>query len=405
MNCTELTIFLQKVLDKRELIYDPKDESIFETHKLVEEVEETWEKNQPFNMFLRVELSQELDLSHVGDFYDGWAVAVRDGLNVYVNKDGEFLRGEDGEILEFVYEYADRFSEGIAATIRDGKLVFIRIDGSFISGNFSYSIDIPWHYRFAAGIACARPEDKGFPKYINKDGIFPENLNRRVRWASRFSEDGYAAPDLLDNSQPKAWSFVNQSGENLTVEDGCEYFPAVVNFSEGYAWVKAVLSNGEKEWRVIDTGGKYQRNILGIITRIFQADRVSVRPFKCGWGRVEDNVTKRSQFFSPQREVLVDENGNNLFESAQDFSEGYSIVKIDGQYQLLGMDGRYMRDEDGEIVAFRNIKAFYKGTYIGFEDGLINIVIKKDNPSDERWQYMDHRGRIVEFGNKTSSKS
>jgi len=398
MNCNELTTFLQKVLDKRGLIEVPQDDQFREIQDIIEEVELVWEKVQSFNLFLRIELSRKLGLSYVGDFYDGWAVAVKDGLNVYVDKEGEFLRGENGEVLEFAFGYADRFSEGIAVAIKDKKIVFIRQDGSFLPGEHYYNMDIPWYWRFNAGVARACPTESEFPKYIDKEGVFIDELNAKVDWADRYSRDGYAILKVDMGNEDPIWSLMDTKGNNLIAEDGSEYFVYIVNFSEGYAWVEVELSTGEKEWRIIDTDGKYQRNSLGIIARVFQGDRVHPRPFQYGWGRVEDNITKRSQFFSPQGDVLVDEYRNSLFEGAQDFFDGYAVVKVDGQYQLLGMDGRYLRNEGGDIISFLNIMAFQKGTDVGFEDGLIHIHMRKKDPKDECWEYMDQRGRIIKFG-------
>ena len=405
MICSELTTFLQKVLDKRELIYDPQAERASEIEELIQTIERMYEKIEPFHILLRIRLSRELDFTYIEDFHDGWAVAEKEhGESVMmVNVEGDIMRGEEGNVLEF-YD-ADQFSEGVAA-VRPQKgleLRFLKTDSTFIDGNFGMEQSDLDQYRFSFGLGVACSPGSKTPKYINMHGKFGLELNKKTSYASRFTPDGYATfihRPSTSTSQDMLLGFVDPNGEILQTEDGGEFFDEIREFSDGYAWVKIKSWDGQIWWRIIDTGGCYQRDkhnqIIGI------EEGMTVSKFHNGWAKIKINNTNKTFYLNPKGEYLKDETGGKMFwRIAHDFSEGYAVVRED-DWQIIDIHGQYLRDDNHEIIKLHN-----PGD--GFVNGLLAEHIPVQDGPDP-WNnhieiiHMDCEGKFHRFGNNQSLK-
>ena len=403
MNCKDLTTFLQKVLENKGMIYDPNDDQLGDVQKLIDEIEEIYVINEPYHYNFRVRLSREHNLSYVGEFHEGWAIAepdINDHTSHYcfINMQGEFLRGEDGEILDF--PLADRFSEGIAAvnTREEDYQRFIRTDGTFLNGFYKRTIssDIEKH-RFVSGRALVQRKD-GEEVYINSlctliHGTFDKPL-------TPFSNDGFAMV-----SAAYAWGevekFKSKGGDYLTLED--DSYKSISNFSEGYGIVGKTEDGGQNyDIRLVDTNGRFVRDGNGkIVSRYLDMRDRKIYPFHNGYATI---VVGDSTFFFLDKAMnysFADETGETVFYCTigqHSFEDGLMPVRVkqeDGteNVRILKSDGKYLRfcegEKKGEIIELdKNTGGFN-------EDGLARAYV--EGYIFEQW--IDRKGRVVLFGN------
>jgi|GEM_PF-493825 len=423
MNCKELTTFLQRVLKNRDLFVDP-GENFDDTQALIDEIREIAEHYMPYNLGLRLEISRCLNLSYVGDFYDGWALAIRNGLNVFVNKEGELLKGKDKKVLEFAAGYADRFSEGIAAVIIGGKLRFLKTNGTFIRGNFENKFDKPEEYRFSGGIGMVYLADSmTYPHFINKDGVIINSLEKSLQM-TKFT-DGYSRFfhfSTTSTVQHNSYGYIKKDGDKLALEDGKQYLENAQEFSEQLAWVQIEVDPklNKKAWRLIDINGKYKKFLADYL--LGRWSDISLNPeektpeeFHSGLSQVV--VKARGVYFMDQEmHYLIAEDektpfgttSRSYFQTASSFCDDFAVVTRDhtkGYHVLVrkNLGGKYLRDENGRIVTVGLVDLDRRGRPAGFTDGLLKCVPNVKSGEPGSWQYMDTAGRIVKFGG-TSSK-
>lgn len=407
MNCKELTTFLQKVLDQRELIENPV-ENFERTERFIAEIESVYEKFETYHYGLRIRLSKEHNLSYVGEFHDGWATAcpdINDHTSHYyfMNMQGELLRGEDGAILDF--PLADRFSEGIAAVYtKEGDQRFIRTDGTFLSGVYKrtpVSADLKKR-RFVSGRALVQA-DNGKEVYINVECVsIHGDLEVPI---TPFSDDGYAMVSAVTKYGRTTTEFMSTEGwgDFLNIEDR-SYVP-LANFSEGYGIVGKTEDGGQNyNIRLIDTNGRFVRDAEGkILSRCIDMRDSEIYPFHNGYVAF---VVNNNTFFFIDKTMnysFKDETGESVFYrvvggSQHSFEDGLMPVRIkndDGTetVRVLMSNGKYLRyfegDKKGEIIELdRNAGGFN-------EDGLARTYVDGFVLS----QWIDRKGRVVPFGN------
>ncbi|MCX6808294.1 MAG: WG repeat-containing protein [Candidatus Berkelbacteria bacterium] len=381
MNCQEITKFIEKVFTQKELIFGVSLSSLPESIALVDEIKDTAEKCSPYslNILKRVNLSNKLDLSYVGDFYDGWALAKKGGMKVFVNTKGDFLLGQDGKPLEFTA--ADRFSEGLAAVRVDGKLRYLKLDGTLLPNEYTPMHGDLEYLRFSEGFAPIVPNRGTDQKlYLRRDGtemLMPDSMIS----LGHFGKEGYALIYFKDAS----YQFMSPLGLILEAQNGSTRFRSAAAFSDGYAPVKT--SEG---WSFMDRRGKFRKGKSGkeLVLTDRNIDGIGSQRDGWFWVRVEEDKQK---FVNLDGDYFVDEFGRDKFDAASSFSEGFALIYTDNpdgkgvKHSFVDVNGKYLRGKDGKILEFDHAREF--------DDGLIRV---RDELSSAK--YIDHNGREINFG-------
>lgn len=364
---------------------------------------------------LRVRLSKELDLSHVGDFHDGWALATResDGKEVYVSQVGQFLKDETGRIYEFEPGKADRFSEGIAAAIVGEYVIYIEPDGYRIPGEFKteQGRTNPQDFRFSGGISEPVKTTGNIRIFIDQNGKEQPGLGTYFGAVMRFSNDGLAKCEWKTNfTQPSGtFGFVFKNGMHLRVGNQ-EGFVNVTEFSEGYAWVKKDYNS---DWQIIDKSGKFikfeERLASGNITTEVRTSPDSIpHEFHNGWSKVV-HPGAEVYFINPNADSLRCEHDADTgqftnFNVAADFQENMCVVRQNSGegFKIMDTNGKYLRDKNDKIIELFDVRSKDPNkTDAGFSDGLIECKFLINSSRVKcPWVYMDKRGRVVKFGKK-----
>jgi len=396
MNCQELTTFLQKVLDNRGLIFEPKDEELEEAFALKEEIERAAEDESLYNQNIRsrVKLSQELNLSYVGDFYDDWAVAIRkeSKRTVFVDKYGNFFKGPDDEVLEF--EEADRFSGGIAAVLvisdDPAKIRFLKKDGTFLNGFYCQSQDSDLsRHRFSLGFALGSEDNKSI--YVKSDGTTID-IGGNYETANPPSDGAWA----LMKERTGLYEFHSFLGKGrLMTEFGNDTFDDAAQFSEGFAPIKI-----NDDWIFINTEGKFCRRkedntIVQIHRSFWNPQRIAkIESRHNGWFRFTAGALYG--FVKEDGSFFQDEAGSRRFVWTSNFSEGFAIIRFNvgdhAIFRYIDIAGKYLRDEDGKMLEFTHAQ--------NFNEGL--ALVQQTAGAEAVW--MDRQGRIIEFGKNISDK-
>ncbi len=411
MTCQEITKFIENVSTNIGLIRE-SGKRIAEAHsfmlEIINKADQMAEHLMPDNLGIRIELSKKLDLSFIGDFHDGWALATHksDNKDCYVNRVGEFLRDEAGQVYEFEHGMADRFSNGIAVGLKSNRAFFIKTDGSQIPpGRFTTKQDLtdkPQDYRFLGGfIKCIESGTHfGRQSFINIQGEIQTQLKDKVG-IQRFTADGLAKFDRRTTIGGQG--FFEKHGNVLQVEGTNSVFSEVTEFSEGYAWIK---QDNHSDWQLIDTSGHYVPYIETLsgessTIKVFENDipgdfhnglaRI-IRPGKAVWFLYIENRCLRSEFCPPMEHF-------SNFDVAADFQEGLAIVRENSGegFRIMNTEGKYLRDKSGQIIELFDVDSEdVNKTKAGFCDGLLKcrFTIGSD------WVYINKLGQIVKFGNK-----
>jgi len=388
MNCNELTTFLQKVLDNRDLIFEPKDGQLEETVELKDEIEKVVEENTPYNrnLRLRVELSERLKLNYVGDFHDGWAVATnRRNKWVFVDKEGDFLTHAEGDIWEF--DDADQFSEGVAAVEVDGHIRYITTSGIFFSGTYSKGSANLAFRRFSNGVARVDIEDT--QKYFHKrDGSPLINLGDAYSYVGKMSAEGLAR--FVKKTTDKQGFLDKRGREWARLPVFSENILAVTAFSEGYAAIRHKnITDSKTWWSFIDSIGNFYNNVLKEIH--LDGEEIEVMDsLDCGWFMCIFKGGRQYGYVNLNGEFLKSEDSKDRFEGAFHFYEGLARVFVTNDQnrhvtRFINTRGKYLRDEDDNILEFT------KAT--DFNDGLANVIF--DNGDQ---YYLTKTGDLIRFG-------
>ena len=388
MNCKELTTFLQKVLDKKGMIYDPQDGQLGDVQELIDEIEKVFKEETPYNRNIRfrLKLAEQIGLmTYVGDFHDGWALA-KDQLGnlMYVNKEGEFLKGENGEVI--IPSSGDRFSEGLAAVIDKNALKFLKPDGSFLAGEFSgRTSDITFH-RFSNGLARVEIEDT--KKYFLKSDGNLLDLGDLYSYVGKMSVEGLARFMKKTTGEQ---GFINKRGNHWSrLPIPPENILSVTSFSEGFAAVSHKnIFDSKVWWSFIDDTGNFYRNEFRE-THLDGEEIEAMDSLNCGWFKCVYEGGLRYGYINLAGESLKTEDGIGTFTLSSDFCEGLArvFVKNDlGLYvmRFIDVQGKYLRDDEGNICEFTKAE--------DFDDGLAKVTF--DN--GEQF-YLTKTGELVQFG-------
>ena len=392
MNCKELTTFLQKVLDKRELIYDPQDEDIEDTQELVDEIGNTAEKCDSYNrnIELRVNLAKQSELKYVGDFYSGWALAyTKNSIPVFVNRKGELLKDEDGKELSF--PVADRFSEGIAAVRVANDLRFIKADGTFLKGTYKPSERGIKAHRFSEGHAVVITDDG--ENLIDKEGNIV--LNRSWSKIEPVSCGFARVKDTFSH-------FIRPDESWLDPNSSVAEFRFGTDFVDGCAFILAE-SEGKSKWIMIDTNGT---TILDDLNKIDQSNEKrnefdlsenidEIDSFKNNWA-IFSTATNWFGFLNKEGKRLRDDFKKSLFKDANGFSEGFALVITYNEdnsknHRFINSEGKYLRGIEGKILEFSWAS--------DFENGLARVILGDLNGPAENIDvfYIDRNGKRIDF--------
>jgi len=327
---------------------------------------------------LRLEISKKLDLHHLGDFHDGWALGTTpEAKKCFVNKQGDQMIDPETK-NPYVFELADRFSEGFAAVYCywDGKIRFLKTDGTFLPGEFYYEVDWP---RFSNGYAAVQKTSIEWG-YLYTTGNY-QKADDQVTKLWNYTKEGFARRSVTvgNNVQATRFHFYDKDNNQLDIEIEQGLVQAS-DFSEGYAPV--MYAAPSYAWSFVDTEGKLYRKGTEIVKLRNAAD---INPQRFGWFKFrtfDDNFG----FVNLKGETLKDEFGNRLFRVVTDFSDGLAIVTRDNKTYAMDTTGKYLRGEDGKILEFNYGE--------GFEDGVALISLN----SGEFW-YLTKKGKLIKFGN------
>lgn len=390
MTCKELTIFLQKVLEKKGLFDDPEKEFDSIT-SFMQEVDDFVEKVKgPYNLGLRSLLAKRLNLSYVGDFHNGWAIAKNKegGWQSFINQSGEFIKDEHGNVLRFVD--VDVFSDGIAAVQlaeNGGKVKFLRSDGTFLVIESELHISLSLN-RFSEGYT--RITNLGSEILVDAEG---NEVRRHIQTKESGFHEGFTVIVPAEKKNDY-YQFLNKSGKILNTEDGIDHFDQANNFSDGIAPVRI----GQK-WHFIDHSGNYLRNQDGDKISFDFNEILFISRLSEGWfyARTKD---LSYIFMNKDLQILKFEDGQEKFtNNATYFSEGWALVVYDIRIngwrvetkRFIDKNGKFLRDEAGKIIDF--------GSGSNFVDGLALVHFREPiDSSGNRTAYLDCEGRIVEFG-------
>jgi|GEM_PF-999990 len=387
MNCQELTIFLQKVLDKKDLIRNPEND--FDgISALMQEIDGLDEKIRgPHNLGLRSLLAKRLNLDFVGDFNDGWALAEisEENRQSFVNERGEFIKDTNGNTLYF--NEVDIFSCGIAVVQPldlDEKPKFLRTDGSFLPLKMELSPGKLSDYRFSEGYAQIHISDSSQALIDTKGKEF-----RRCDLIKESGfHEGFAVIEPIGKGGADYYQFLGKDGALLNTEDGVDHFDQASDFYGGIAPVRI----GPK-WYFIDLLGKYLRDKDSTVISIGNQEILYMFPGKEGWFCVRTS-DGHYMFLNKDLKVLRFEDGHEKFlNNVAYFSEGWALVsykiEIGGKLReiqrFVNPEGRFLKDEDGRIVNFEFGHSF--------EDGLALVFLH-----DSGYVYLDQRGNVFRFG-------
>ena len=186
---------------------------------------------------------------HVGEFYQGVAIVVKD--NLY----GAVLMG-GYEIVPPTYDYITSFKDGYAQAIHKGECKILNLSGKeCVKYNDGY-IPIPSKYDyvrdFSGGYACVRLGDKWGAIDTEGNEIFAPQfyyLSDFVGGVAKFKKEN----DSVCNS----WGYVHVSGFR---SESNRYEPIIEE--DGNIVVKKHICAGEREFRFKDrvlTGNSFSK--------------------------------------------------------------------------------------------------------------------------------------------------
>lgn len=295
-------------------------------------------------------------------FYEGLASVVIDGKFGFINKSGKF-------VISPQFDVAKDFSEGLAI-IWKGHEISSNKNIGYIdkTGKIVISPQFDWANNFSEGLAAVRvgDYDNGKWGFIDKTGRFV--INPQFARASNFS--GGIAAVFVGVFGDGKWGYIDKTGKVLF-----DFFH-VYDFSEGLAHV----SQKDKEGYIDKTGNF----VINIQAHSFGAHEF-YGDFKEGLAQVGTFNFTDDYKQCNYKVGFIDKTGrlviNLQFDKVEDFSDGFSCVRIGGKYGI----GRYgYIDKTGSYVI--NPQFDYAESFRG---GIAPVVI------NDQFHYIDKKGSII----------
>ena len=293
----------------------------------------------------------------IGDFYEDRAYVKKNGKYGYINSKGECC-------IPLQFHYAADFTEGLARVkmkigLRRRILEFQKYFGNnnkylygFVDKNFSCN-----------GIDCVYDDAQDFSEGlcgVAKNGKYGF-IDNKGNTVIPFMYDS-VAPFVNGISVVKTKGFYHMI--NMNNKRRSDDYKMIETFSEGLAVAECV--RGTKPYLLIDGFGKQKSDFYSYIG-----------DFSSGLAL----VSKRSDFTNEIRYGFIDKSGdivNLVYEKAESFSEGLSLVK---QNNLYG----YINSRNEFVIPTKYIDGK------SFSDGF--AAVRKDY--DSGYGYIDNTGKVV----------
>lgn len=261
------------------------------------------------------------------NFKDAFAIVYQDGIPYLLNADGEKL-----SLAEYD-DVNDEFGEYIIVRkYQKQKLLCGYIDRS---GNEIIKPQYEMAYPFSEGVAV-----------VVKDGQY-KLINTKNETVYTFDNDVFAYGTFVNGflkvEVNGKYSFMDKNYQIASIS-----YDTLENFQDGYALCSKIV-NGVRKYSFIDT------NFNEILTNELAAYNF-VDNFYDGWARVKKVVggVEYYSFINDKGEILTDENGDSLFEDANNFHNGLALIftgkpyhKIEGSdvvyysYRYIASDQTY----------------------------------------------------------------
>ena len=240
------------------------------------------------------------------DFSDGLAYVYRDGMHMFINKDGEeviALRKKTYDSIGDAYESVENFSDGLARVQTNGMVGFIDKTGKeVIPLKYSYGDVIEFHEGMAR-VKVSKEKKVGATSIYHYDKIGFINKNGIEVVPSIYEDAGDFHEGLARVKSGRLWGFIDKKGNEVIPF----IYDEVHDFSEGFA---AVMKDGM--WGFVDKNGQ----------ELVSPQYYKVRDFKEGFAFVSNGTFKCGYIDKKGNEVMELE----YYEQSSDFSNGVARV-------------------------------------------------------------------------------
>ena len=282
----------------------------------------------------------------------------------YMNESGE-------EIIKADFDHCRDFINGLAAVNKKGAWGFIDKNGKNV---------IPCQWKsvrpFSEGLAVVEHFDEQY-SYIDKTG--------KVLFTFPFTKAFSFYNDLARVQTDKGYGYIDKNGKMIIPD---QYYKAF-DFEDSYTIVK-----NYDQWEIIDHKGEVLKSI--------KCDRI----YSESEGIIRYKKDKKYGFLSVKDWAFLP---FGEFESATDFKNGSSIVRIAGKNNFLFTDGRlkpleysfveyagsdrWMVEKDGKfgMIDYKTdiVIPIQYDMFYHFEEGICCYQV------DELWGFMDMNGEII----------